>query len=120
MSGCLSARRGAQGNWLFDREKSGLLPFDLHVHDLDVMVSVVRQAGQRGLHGLPPKGQRNLRPVPHSIRGYRNGPTVSAEAAWLNACIPFTARWRVYFERGMVICDEKGLTGYGADGDDPL
>ena len=30
----------SQGNWLFDREKSGLLPFDLHVHDLDVMVSV--------------------------------------------------------------------------------
>ena len=22
----------------------------------------------------------------------------------------------MYFERGMVICDEKGLTGYGADG----
>ena len=30
----------SEGNWLFDRDKSGLLPFDLHVHDLDVIVSV--------------------------------------------------------------------------------
>ncbi len=43
--------------------------------------------------------------------------TVSAEAAWFNACIPFTARWRVYFERGMVVCDDKGADRlYGADG----
>ena len=39
-----------------------------------------------------------------------------AEAAWFNAAIPFTARWRVYFERGMLICDHNGVTGYAADG----
>jgi predicted dehydrogenase len=32
--------RWAQDGWLFDREKSGLLPFDLHIHDLDVIVSL--------------------------------------------------------------------------------
>ena len=37
----LSARPGwVQGSWLFQKEKSGLLPFDLHIHDLDMMVSV--------------------------------------------------------------------------------
>ena len=36
----LSARPGwVQGGWLFQKEKSGLLPFDLHIHDLDMMVS---------------------------------------------------------------------------------
>ena len=30
----------SEGNWLFDWDKSGFLPFDLHVHDLDVIVSV--------------------------------------------------------------------------------
>ena len=37
----LSARPGwVQGSWLFQKEKSGLLPFDLHIHDLDMMVSI--------------------------------------------------------------------------------
>ena len=99
----------------FDREKSGLLPFDLHVHDLDVMVSVFGRPDSVDYTACRRKGSEIC--DQYRIRyGYRNGPRVSAEAAWLNACIPFTARWRVYFERGMVICDEKGLTGYGADG----
>lgn len=58
----------SQGNWLFDREKSGLLPFDLHVHDLDVMVSVFGRPDSVDYTAWPPKGQRNLRPVPHPIR----------------------------------------------------
>ena len=58
-------------------------------------------------YGLPPKDSEICDRV--WIRyGYQNGMTVSAEAAWFNACIPFTARWRVYFERGMVVCDDKG------------
>lgn len=37
----LSARPGwVQGSWMFQKEKSGLLPFDLHIHDLDMMVSI--------------------------------------------------------------------------------
>ena len=39
-----------------------------------------------------------------------------AEAAWFNACVPFTARWRVYFENGMLVYDGSAVTGYGADG----
>ena len=33
-----------KGGWLFDQEKSGLVPFDLHIHDLDVIC---------GLFGVP-------------------------------------------------------------------
>lgn len=37
----LSACPGwAKDGWLFDVNKSGLLPYDLHIHDLDVIVSV--------------------------------------------------------------------------------
>src|SRR5699024_4957384 len=32
--------RWAQDGWLFDVNKSGLLPYDLHIHDLDVIVSI--------------------------------------------------------------------------------
>ena len=104
----------SQGNWLFDRQKSGLIPFDLHIHDLDVIVS---------LFGAPDTADctsaggadKTYREQYRFRYGYPNL-TVSAEAAWFNAAIPFTARWRVYFERGMLICDASGVNGYAADG----
>lgn len=37
---------------------------------------------------------------------------MAAEAAWLNASIPFTAQWRVYFERAAVIYDGQTVTAY--------
>ena len=37
---------------------------------------------------------------------------VVGEAAWFNADIPWTARWRVYFEDGMMINDGSTLTAY--------
>lgn len=111
----LSARPAwTQGSWLFDRSKSGLLPFDLHIHDLDVIVS---------LFGKPQNVRwtncgASERPYREQYRfqyGFDNL-TVCAEAAWFNAAIPFTARWRVYFERGMLMGDASGVTGYAADG----
>ena len=42
---------------------------------------------------------------------------VSAEAAWFNAAIPFTARWRVYFEGALLVNDGSGLTCYLPEGE---
>jgi len=111
----LSARPAwSQGAWLLDKAKSGLLPFDLHIHDLDLMVSLfgkpdsVQVTSCTENEGL----QDHLR-ISYTFPG---GVTACGEAAWFNACVPFTARWRVYFERGMLVCDGKTVTGYGADG----
>lgn len=107
----LSARPDwAQGGWLFDREKSGLVPFDLHIHDLDVIAS---------LFGVPQEaecrtcgGQEDG--VPELYRWeYRCGAVnVAAEAGWLKACIPFTAVWRVCFEKAAVVYDGEHVTAY--------
>ena len=107
----LSARpEWAQGGWLFDREKSGLVPFDLHIHDLDVIC---------GLFGVPQQVQ--CCSCGGEDRGFQElyrweyrcgGVNVAAEAAWLNASIPFTAQWRVYFERAAVIYDGQTVTAY--------
>lgn len=117
--------RWSAGNWLFDRAKSGLLPYDLHIHDLDLIVSLFGKPQtvrftSAGDAGKPYREQYRF------WYGYP-GLTVSAEAAWFNAAIPFTARWRVYFERGLLQCDAAGLRGYAADGavteydiDDPV
>lgn len=104
----------SQGSWLFDRSKSGLVPFDLHIHDLDVMISAF---GKPKTMGFTCCGGED-KPYREQYRftyGY-DGMTVSAEAAWLNADIPFMARWRVYFERAMLIYDGGMLNAYTADG----
>lgn len=111
----LSARPAwSQGGWLFDQKKSGLLPFDLHVHDLDLIVSLF---GAPDSFTVSPCAA-NLGIHDHLRVNYawNSGMTVCGEAAWFNAPIPFAARWRVYFERGMMIFDGNTVTGYAADG----
>lgn len=111
----LSARPAwSQGSWLMDKEKSGLIPFDLHVHDLDVIVSAFGRPASAGYTVCMGKG--DTLPAQYRFTYEFEGFHVNAEAAWFDAPIPFTARWRVYFEQGMLICDDKGLACYHQDG----
>ena len=49
---------------------------------------------------------------------YRCGAVnVAAEAGWLKACIPFTAVWRVCFEKAAVIYDGEHVTAYPYGGE---
>lgn len=102
--------RWAKDGWLFDVNKSGLLPYDLHIHDLDVIVSVFGKPEGYSITSC----QGEDKNYPEQIRiNYDYGKLhVAAEAAWFNADIPWTARWRVYFENGMLINDGSTLTAY--------
>ena len=111
----LSARPNwSEGSWLLDKEKSGLLPFDLHIHDLDLIISLFGKPDRMDISANGENGglQDHFR-VNYT---WSNGLTVCGEAAWFNACVPFTARWRVYFERGMLVYDGNTVIGYGANG----
>ena len=108
-----AAPRWSQNGWLFDREKSGLVPFDLHIHDLDVIVSLFgrpERVSFTSCGGADKAYKEHYR----FLYGY---PTlnVSAEAAWFNADFPFTARWRVYFERAVLVNEGGSLTAYAFD-----
>ena len=112
----LSARPAwSQGGWLLDREKSGLLPFDLHIHDLDLIVSLFGAPDDFAVS--PCAANLGIRDHLRVSYSWANGMTACGEAAWFNAPIPFAARWRVYFERGMMIFDGQTVTGYAADGE---
>ncbi|MDR3336673.1 MAG: Gfo/Idh/MocA family oxidoreductase [Treponema sp.] len=99
--------------WLFDKAKSGLLPFDLHIHDLDLLIS---------LFGIPEKydvvsgGREGLgyKEYYRFLYHYSNL-NVCCEAAWYNADIPFTATWRVYFEKAVALYDGVNATAYAFD-----
>lgn len=105
----------SEGNWLFDRSKSGLLPFDLHIHDLDLIVSLfgVPDKYSAMARGLTSKGYSQLI---HMEYGYKDF-TVHAEAGWLNGRLPFTAVWRVVFEHAVIVNDGSTVTIYKENGE---
>ena len=108
-----AAPRWAVGGWLFDKNKSGLLPFDLHIHDLDVIVSLFGKP--QGFTVQTCKG-RGKDYAEHLRISYDYGDKhVNGEAAWFNADSPWTARWRVYFENALVINDGATMTAYAFD-----
>lgn len=105
--------RWVQNGWLFDREKSGLLPFDLHIHDLDLIVSLF---GKPESFSFTSTGGKDKSYKEHYRFTY-NYPdlSVAAEAAWFNADFPFTARWRAYFENAVVVNDGTRVVAYQFD-----
>lgn len=105
----------ATGSWLGDKNKSGLIPFDLHIHDLDLIVSLF---GTPESHSFTSCGRKQSACPEHYRFTYEYpGFHISAEAAWYNAKIPFTATWRVYFENAVVINDGTNVTAYPYEGE---
>lgn len=103
--------RWTAGGWLFDPQKSGLIPYDLHIHELDFIVSLFGRPKNATIQ----KGQADEK------QGYYNyyrflydydGPTVCAEASWYTSPIPFTQSFRLYFQQAMLVYGEEGLTLY--------
>ena len=105
--------RWAADGWLFDAKKSGLLPYDLHIHDLDVIVSLFGKPERFSFTSCSGAGKNY--PEQFRINYDYGGLHVNGEAAWFNADIPWTARWRVYFENGMMINDGTTLKAYQFD-----
>jgi predicted dehydrogenase len=105
--------RWSKGGWLLDKGRSGLLPFDLHIHDLDLIVSLF---GAPDTVSYTSCGNADTEHEEHYrfLYGYKDK-NVSAEAAWYNADFPFTATWRVYFEDAVVINDGSTVTAYRLD-----
>lgn len=90
------------GGWAYDRTRSGLVPYDLHIHDLDLMVSLFGPPQSAVVEG---SGSRSLPFDEHNWFSYQYpGFRVTAEAAWYVAVIPFTASWRVSFESALALC----------------
>lgn len=98
-------------NWMMDKARSGMVPYDLHVHDLDFMVYTF---------GVPSNvvAHRSERPEQDYLCNVYEYPDffITAEAAWYAAPMPFGAGFRFQFEEALVIYTGGVCTIYQNDG----
>jgi len=91
-------------NWMLDKEKSGLVPFDLHIHDIDFMIYLLGSPRETsyfqeiGTHGH----------YVNTICRYENGTRVEASASWLTGKVPFKMGYEAIFEHAYAdFCQDK-------------
>lgn len=102
---------GGYNNWYYDKALSGLIPFDLHIHDLDFLVYAF---------GEPESFTCNRKELPEqdylSAVYQFDGFFVTAEASWYKAKYPFYMGFRFQFEEAVVAFERDGLTVYDCNG----
>ena len=97
--------------WMMDETRSGLVPFDLHIHDLDFLVYAF---------GAPKKAvtHRTRRPEQdyfNVVYTYDDF-FITTEAAWYASPYPFTAAFRFQFEHAVVAWEKGEMTIYEQNG----
>lgn len=114
LSGCMTrlgrCPQWSWDGWMLDEARSGLVPFDLHIHDLDFMV----YAFGRPKRATTFRARRPEQDVLTAVYDYGDF-YISSEAAWYAADYPFTAGFRFQFERALVVLDGT-LRIYDANG----
>ena len=98
-------------NWMLAASRSGLVPYDLHVHDVDFMVYAF---------GTPKNVHRNRVKTDEQdyLAGVYEYPDffITAEASWYAAPLPFAAGYRFQFEEALVTYSGGVCTIYHNDG----
>ena len=97
-------------NWMKDESRSGLVPFDLHIHDLDFMVYTFGKPKQVSSFRARHPDQDVFTAV-YQFDGFY----VDSEATWYAAPYPFHAAYRFQFEKALIVLD-GALTVYEVDG----
>ncbi|MDE6594038.1 MAG: Gfo/Idh/MocA family oxidoreductase [Oscillospiraceae bacterium] len=98
-------------NWMQDPLRSGLVPYDLHVHDLDFMVYAFGKP-------VSVQSHRSKRPEQDYISAvYKYDDFfITAEAAWYAAPLPFGAGYRFQFEDALITYIDGRCMVYQNDG----
>ncbi|MBR3969115.1 MAG: Gfo/Idh/MocA family oxidoreductase [Clostridia bacterium] len=103
--------RWSWDNWMRDEKRSGFVPYDLHIHDLDFMVYAF---------GNPKKidSRRNKSSEQDYINvTYDFGDFyINAESSWFAGSYPFTAQFRFLFEDAIISNEGQGLKIYENNG----
>ena len=97
--------------WMMNEKRSGLVPFDLHIHDLDFMVYAFGK----------PRNVRNLR-VKRTDQDYISvlyefdDFFITSEASWFVGRYPFGPKFRFQFENAIVTWERGEMLIYEKNG----
>lgn len=97
--------------WMRDPARSGLVPFDLHIHDLDFMIHAFGVPQQIACDRAGNDRQDYLS-VTYRYADF----FIRAEAAWYDCTYTFTATYRFQFERAVMEYKDGTLTIFHQDG----
>lgn len=115
LSGAMSRLGGipkwSWDNWMTDEKRSGLVPFDLHIHDLDFLVYAFGAPLNTQLHRAK-RPEQDYMSVVYEFPGF----FVTTEASWYAAPYPFTASFRFQFERAILSYEKGQCILYEEDG----
>ncbi len=98
-------------NWMLDENLSGLVPFDLHIHDCDFLYYAFGNPVKTTTYRAKRPEQDYLEVV-YEYDGF----FVTAEASWYAAPYPFRATYRFQFENALVAYENGKLTLYECGG----
>ncbi|MBQ8972990.1 MAG: Gfo/Idh/MocA family oxidoreductase [Clostridia bacterium] len=99
-------------NWMRDPERSGLVPFDLHIHDLDYMIYTFGKPQNVVVHRAKEPNQDYFNVI-YEYPGF----FISAEAAWFEGAYAFHSSFRFQFEKAVMEYRDGKLTIYLQNGE---
>lgn len=95
-----SIPRSSWDGWMQDPARSGMVPFDLHIHDLDFLVYTMgKPEVEHIFHGMD---------YMHTIYNF-DSVRIACESAWFHAPVQFRATFRMQFEKAVLDFDGSTL-----------
>ncbi len=102
---------GGWNNWYYDKKLSGLVPFDLHIHDLDFIVYAFG-APKSFSCMRKERADQDYMSVVYDYGDF----FINTEASWYKANYPFYMGFRFQFEEAVVAMEKEGFTIYDCKG----
>lgn len=99
------------GGWYLDEKRSGLVPFDLHIHDLDFLVYTFG-APEKFTSFRAKRPDQDYLNVVYEYDGF----FVTAQASWYASPYPFQMKFRFQFENAVVALEDGKFTVYERNG----
>lgn len=102
-------------NWLYQVDKSGGVAVDMHVHDVDFVRYILGEPDTVKAQAY--RDENGVIQQINALFGYGSNVSISVEAGWnYPADFPFTADFRVKFEKATVVNAGGTLTVYPNEG----
>ena len=111
MSRLGNAPKRSWNNWMHEPTQSGLVPYDLHIHDLDFLVGALGRPAAIQCHRARDGRQDYFNVVYTYPECF-----VAAEAAWFSCDYPFQAGYRFQFQNAVMEYKAHVLTIHHANG----